>query len=273
MPRRPWFCPGYLARGQCDDAASLFGQAIRYNHGIEGQTGGTMHRRMELNDAFCAIDRGRLTEGRGRFRAVQDAAAEELLLRLLARGFIAQVDHLKGRLDAANEGYSAALQQLIGIGRQRSVSYFRRCRADLLRRMGRQNDFHYELDMVIQAAEAGGYIDFVHFAHVSEARLQLASDGNVRDLLPQLEHAEKYADMMDMTRLKGEVLRTRADILLKQDETTLAADLVSEALRIANLNGLVWRRIAYTELLSKITRQQGNTAAADRLLQWTSRSA
>ena len=175
-------------------------------------------------------------------------------------------------MNAADQAYESALTELVALGRLRSVSYFRKQRSDLLRRLGQRDQAREQLDLSIQAAEAGGYIDFVHFAHVSDARLHLA-DGDARSLLPQLERADAYADMMDMPRLKGEVLRTRAEILLLQNETTLAADLVSWALRIANLNGLVLRRIAYSELLSKIYRKQGNVIAADRLLQWTSRSA
>jgi len=262
-----------MAQGKTDEAAPFFRKAIQANQRIEGMGGGTMYRRLVLNDALCMVDRGQLNEARGHFKLVRDVEEEELLLRMIATGFLGLVDHLGGRMEAAEKNYSTALRQLSGIGRQRSVSYFRRSFADLLRKLNRIPEAKKQLELAILAAESGGYMDFVHFAHLSDARLHLAEDEDAQELIPQLARAEAYAELMDMPRLRGDVLRTRAEILLRQNETDLAADLAAKALRIANLSGLVLRRINYMELLSRIYRRQGDIAAADKLSDWAARSA
>ena len=147
----------------------------------------------------------------------------------------------------------------------RSVSYIRRHRADLLRRMGRPVEARRDLDMAIYAADAGGYADFRHFAEVSEVRLWLAQNENVGVGLERLDVAEIYADRMDMPRLKVEILRTRAAVLLRQGESRIASDIAVEAIRIANLNDLVLRRINCTDLLSRIYLRQGDEAGATHL--------
>jgi hypothetical protein len=50
-----------------------------------------------------------------------------------------------------------------------------------------------------------------------------------------------------------------------QGETTLAGQLVTRAIRIANLNGLVLRRISGLELLSRVYLARGNRNGAERL--------
>ncbi|CBS89308.1 protein of unknown function (plasmid) [Azospirillum lipoferum 4B] len=262
-----------LAQGCCREAESYFARAVRANRMAEGEPGGAMYRRILLNRGLCAMDMGRLEVARRIFREVQQAPDEELLLRALARGYLGQVEHLAGRYDEADLLFRDALRGLDALHHLRPTSQLRRYRAHMLCKMGRTDDARRELDAAVQAAEAGGFSDFIHLAQVSEARLGLARGAGLAELLPGLDSAEAYADRMDMPRLKVDLLRIRAEIFLSQGETRLPADLVTEALRVANLNDLVPRRIAGTELLSRIYRAQGNLEGAARLLASARRTA
>lgn len=254
-----------LAQGRCQDADIFLGRALKANERAEGVPGGAMHRRLLLNRGLCAIDRGRLAMAHALFTEVEHATGEERLLLALAQGYLGYVEHLRGRFEQADGRYRSALDDLEQLGHLRAISQLRRQRADMLRKTGRIAAARRELESAVQAAEAGGFSDFLHYARVSKARIDFADGAGLSELLPPLDKAEAYAARMDSPRLKVDVLRMRAEIFLAQGETRLPADLTREALRLSNLNDLVLRRIANTELLSRIYRQQGNSEGAERL--------
>jgi hypothetical protein len=66
-------------------------------------------------------------------------------------------------------------------------------------------------------------------------------------------------------RLKCEVLLLRGEIQVAQGELVLAAQIVTRAIRIANLNGLVLRRIGGLHLLAEIHRLRGDRDGATRI--------
>jgi hypothetical protein len=122
----------------------------------------------------------------------------------------------------------------------------------------------------LQLSEAGGFTDLQHYARLGLIKV------DIRDARPDrltetqgasrtLDIAETYADRMDIPRLKVEVLLLRAEMLIRQGETTLAGQLVTHGLRIANLNGLAFRRITALELLAQVYRARGHVEPADRL--------
>jgi tetratricopeptide (TPR) repeat protein/predicted protein tyrosine phosphatase len=261
-----------LAQGRTMDAAALFRLAIEENRKIDGEDG-MATRRLFLNDGLCCIDRGRLKMARRRFEAVRAAKGETPIVIGVAMGFRGLVDHLEGHYAAALAAYEEALQNLEGGGRMRSASFIRRHRADLLRRMGRPEEAARDLERALHAADVGGYDDFRHFAELSEVRLWFTLRERIPQALERLDQAEIYADRMDMPRLKVEILRTRAEILLQQGESRIAGDIAIEAIRIANLNHLVLRRITCTQLLSRIYRRQGDERSANHLKAVAQRAA
>lgn len=261
-----------LIQGRCREADTFVSLALNTSIVAEGFEG-TMSRRMKLNRGLCAIDLGRLTVARHCFDEVRYQDDEELLLRTLAEGYTAQVEHLCGNYVLAEKQYAEAIRNLRKLDHRRPVSYLRRAEADLFRRVGRNDDAKQALEESLRIAEAGGFNDYYHFSQLSEVRLNLATSAQLVDLLPTVDQAERYADRMDMPRLKIEALRTRAEVFLSQGETRLAGEMAAGAMRLAKLNDLVLRRISLTELLSRIFRRRGNLLAADRMQALAERSA
>lgn len=261
-----------LIQGRCREADTFVSLAMNTSIAAEGGAG-TMSRRMKLNRGLCAIDLGRLTAARQWFDQVRYQDDEELLLRTLAEGYTAQVEHLCGNYVLAETQYGHAIQTLQELEHTRPISYLRRAEADLFRRVGRIEEAKQALEDSLRIAEAGGFNDYYHFSQLSEVRLNLTTSAQLVDLLPTVDQAERYADRMDLPRLKIEALRTRAEVFLSQGETRLAGDLAASAMRLAKLNDLVLRRISLTELMSRIFRRRGNLLAADRMQSLAERSA
>ncbi|MFI5022007.1 MAG: SIR2 family protein [Alphaproteobacteria bacterium] len=262
------------AQGQTYDASALFWLARRIARAIEGLGPGVMRVRILLNDAWCSIDRARLDDAEARFRGVLATADEEAVLRHVATGGLALLDHLRGRIDAAKKGYAAAILGLQHERRTRPLAEFQRNLGDLERHMGNHAEAERELLKSVQIGEAGGYMELVHLAQVARVRNFIEEgSGDPIGFTEILNEAHAYAEKMDLPRLLCEVLMVRALMLVKHGHSVVAGQIVTRAIRIATLSGLMLRKIAYLELLARIERVRGGMDSAERLRTRTIQSA
>ena len=265
-----------LAQGQTFDANALFGQSLKLQEAIDGGERGPMRQRILVNWGLCLIDRGRLVSARRTFREIQSASENDPLLQTLAAGFLAHIDSLTGQIPNAERGFAETAVELEKQRHLRPLAILYCSWGDLHRHIGKAELAIADYKRAHDYAEAAGYADFVHYARIGIARTRLwrtRSSTEIEESMRILEAAEEYADRMDIPRLKCEVMVIRGEIQIGQGEMVLASQLVTRAIRIANLNGLVLRKISALQLLSEIHRARGDMAGADRLYNQTLQAA
>jgi tetratricopeptide (TPR) repeat protein len=263
-------------QGRCDDARALFERALELQEKIDGPGGGPMRRRILLNLGLTCIDRGRLNVARRVFREVMRAEYEDEVCWLLARGFNALVDQLAGEIQAAREGYTEAIEGLQRLRRIRPVAMLKIHSGFLYLHMEQFQEARKEFKEAVLLAEAGGYADIVHYAHLAEAKAVMRDPltrGDFEKALKRLRMAQSYADRMDIPRMTVEVLLFRGEMLIEQGETTRAGELISTALQIATLNRMMFRRVLALELLSKVYEKRENHIVAEQLRGYTRQAA
>ena len=266
------------AQGKCYAAKALFQRALTLQADIEGRSGGPTRRRILLNEGMNAIDRGRLTSARKAFDEVRLGARSDELSALIATGYCGVIDYYSGEFESARSKLDLAVKGLQDEERVRPLTLLKMCTGFLNLYTGRYDDSQREFAESLQLAEAGGFSDLVHTAYMGALKAHLRRPGNhdhdiMREQARSLDVAEAYADRMDIPRLKVDVVLLRAEVLLRQNETTLSGTHVTQGLRIANLNGLTFRKIFALELLARVYRTRGHRKAADRLDVFTQRAA
>ncbi len=257
-----------LAQGQCFDARALFSKALSLQREIDGGQRSAMYNRILLNQGMCAIDRARLDTASRMFKEIRDHPKRESTLAHIASGYLALVDHIKGHIQLALTGYDTAITALEHARRLRALSIFYRHRADLHRHLLDFDTALLDISKSLHHAEAGAHIDLIHYTRIAESRILLRRSGSaasLKDKIGLLQAAEDYADRMDIARIKCEALLMRGELQLVQGELLLASQFVTRAIRIANLNGLILRRIGGLHSLAEIYRRRGDTAGADRI--------
>lgn len=261
-----------MTQGGTQDAVALFERALNVCRSIEGVGGGAMKRRIQLNAALCDIDRGRFSAARVRLRECLIEPDEDPLIRAVAVGYRALVDHLSGNLEKAALDYEEACATLQRIDRPRAASIFYRHWGDLLRHRG-DAEARSKLQTAVRLAEGSGFEDIAHHARISLIRLTLEAGGELKNSIKDLRAAEAYADVMDIPKLKCDALMARAEVLMKQNETGLAGEFVTRALRIATLNGLTLRKVAFMLGLSRVYTARELLREAEQLRRRTIREA
>jgi tetratricopeptide (TPR) repeat protein len=261
-------------QGQTYDAAAFYWLASRFQRNIELLRPGAQRSRLFLNDAWCSIDRARLEDAEGMLKDVYETADEEKVLRLVARGGLALIANIRGRTDLALAEYDYTIDEMQKMQRSRPLSILQRHRGDLKRHLRDRDEAEKDFVRAIETAETSGYIDLVHTTQVARVRNLL--EIQIRDpskLTEALDAAHGYAERMNIPRLLCEVLMVRAELLLKQGQSDVAGHFANRATRIATLNGLTLRKIAYLELLARVEKAQGNAVSSQRLLARTVRFA
>jgi tetratricopeptide (TPR) repeat protein len=244
-----------LAQGQCFDAVGLLSQALRGAHKIDGEQFGPVSRRILTNLGACEINRGRLVRARSWFDEIYEREKSgDQTIRMIARGYLALIDHVGGSIPEAQKHYKEAIDGLKEQGRSRSTSLFLCCRAELHRHLNDRHAAEEDLRQALDLSRRAGYEDMARFAIVGTARLK-ASSPEQRDfptIARILDEAEVYTEAMDIPLLRCEISYTRAIILLKQGEHTRAGRETTRAIRTATLNGLALRALAYRNLLADV---------------------
>jgi SIR2-like domain/MalT-like TPR region len=257
-----------LAQGQCFDAFALLSHALDGARKIDGEQFGPVSRRILTNLGACEINRGRLARARGWFeRIYKDEKEEDETVRMIARGYLALIDHVGGSMAEAKKHYKEAIETLKMHGRSRSTSLFLCCRAELHRHLDDQKAAEDDLRTALDLSRRAGYEDMARFAIVGTARLK-ASNPEAKDfptIARILDEAEVYSEAMDIPLLRCEISYTRAIILLKQGEHTRAGRETTRAIRAATLNGLALRALAYRNLLADIHIARGWTDQGKRM--------
>jgi tetratricopeptide (TPR) repeat protein len=257
-----------LAQGQLHDAGALFSMAKRGARGIEGTVVGPIGRRIRMNSALAALERGRFGQAARDWSEIIGTPDEDETVRMTARGYMGLLHHIGGDASTAMVCYDAAIARLESLKRPRPVSIFLRHRGNLLRSLNKLGDARRDIERAYATASAAGLQDLLWLAHVELAALDIHDPqkrGDSGAIIKKLEEAEKYADKMDIPRLTCHVMSVYASLLLAQGETGRAGQLVTRALRIATLNGMTLRGISFRILLASIRRARGRMEEADRI--------
>ena len=266
------FC---LVEGRLDNAAGMFRQALIAAAQVEGEDPrGALSCRVHLNLAVADIERGRIREADEQLAHIEAVRDENPILRILARGFRALVQHLSGNLSRAEKMYTDVIADLGRLGQLRSVAIFSRHLAELHRLQGASASVKalHAIEQSIAAATKGGHEDIRHLAMLSRVRLAIAGIlppevlGVARDSVQaDLDAIEHYGQVMGMSRLHADAAFARALRLLSLGETRHAAHLVHQCLELCAINGLRLRQMMGIALLGRIYRKRGRLDLAEPL--------
>jgi tetratricopeptide (TPR) repeat protein len=254
-----------LAQGQSFDALAMFDAALRVAKLIEGEGDQPIRRRIMLNLAVCAVNRGRPNEARRLLEEIASNRNEDDVVLLVCEGYLGVLEHIEGNHDAALIHYERAIEGLTQLNRSRALSLFLRHRGDLYRHKREFERADRDFADSIDRARLSGSEDMSWFAIVARVRMEIATEIDFKSVLRKLEGADGYAEAMELPQLAAEVSFVHAQILLRQGETALAGERATRALRIATLNGLTIRAIAYRSLLSDIHRARGWETLAHKI--------
>lgn len=267
------FC---LVEGRLENAAGMFRQALAMAENVEGRDPhGALWCRVHLNLAIVDIERGRIREADERLKVIEGVDDENPILRILARGFRALVEHLSGNLDQAERTYEKVVADLVRLGQLRSVAIFSRHLAELQRLRGESAAVkaYQAIEQSIAAATKGGHEDIRHLAMLSRVRLAIArvlpAEVLARErasIQVDLDAIEHYGHVMGMPRLLADVAYARALYLLNLGETRHAARLAYQCLGLCGANGLRLRQMMGMALLGSIYRARGLSQLAHALL-------
>ena len=250
-------------QGRLYDALPLFNQAIEANRETEGDSDGPTRRRILLNKSLADIERGHLRRAQDQLEKLY-ASSSEGLVSVIAGGYLGLVDHLEGRLTLGEKHYKSAVKSLTKHRRYRAVSIFKRHLADLHRARGNIGEAKECLQHAVAAAEAGGQQDILHYARIAEARVYRGKDA--RRAIYWLDLAERYADSMDIPKMKAEVWKVRGDIMLAQGENKLAGELAVASLGVCSLHGMTLRKVSALILMGQVTAHRRNPVSAERMM-------
>ena len=260
-----------LVEGRLDSAAGLFGLALRRARDIEGNdANGALWCRIHLNLAVTDIERGRIREARKNLQAIRAVDDENPILRLLATGYLALVDHYSGNSSAAEAVFKDVIEDLEAYGQSRSVAIFARHLAELyrLRGLDAAEQARQAIDRSIAAATKGGHEDLRQLARLS--RVRLAIDGHLSDeahaIQRRLDEIETYGIDMGMPRLVADTAYAKATHLLKLGETRHAMQLARECLLVAKTHNLRLRQMTALALMGRVCERRGMSRASRHLL-------
>jgi tetratricopeptide (TPR) repeat protein len=261
-----------LAQGHIYDARALFASATREARRIEGPLDGPILRRVRLNAALASLESGNITKAEEDLRSIYEQLEEYPRIRAIAQGYLGLVNHWMGNLENADKHYTEAIEGLSKERRLRPQGIFLRHRGTLRRRQGNNQGAISDFERAIEAAAAGGFQDLFWLARVDKANIDLTQHvqndsllGSQKNVIKILEDADQYADKMDIPRLACQVSSVRGKLLMLQGETSRATELVTRALRIATLSGLVIRSITFRLRLAEILDRSGLASQAERM--------
>jgi len=258
-------------RGHLSDANVLFDVAERAACRIESHPNAPLRSRIFLNRAIVMIEQGRGKDVGPRLDAIANNARENKIIRQLATGMGALIDHLAGRTEIAEAVYTKTVELLEEWDRPRSASFFSRHLGNLLNSRRTESamiEARRRLEASITMAEEGGHQDVMHEALAALAGLQI-NQGEARssDVLAHLLTAENYARRVGMSRLVLEVHLHRGRFHMMGGDLTRAVEEFSEALRLAVGNRHKLRVISaltyLAEALSKTSARSGCGALLD----------
>ncbi len=266
-------------QGRLHDSIGLLDRAMFHAEELERGEFGGLKARVGLNRVAVDIDRGRFKEALRHLDRISATPDETPVLHRLADCYRGLVFHLKGRLDEAFECYHRALHGLhsvrtaakgseapkrysdlglLSLGRARAAAITTRHLADLYRLERRYDDSDRTLTEALHLAQEGKYEDIRHSILLARVRLTLARLGtlpswqeHMRDAQAAMLEVEHYAREMGIPRLESEILELRAQFQLRGGDLQSARDFACRAIEIANLHGLLLRKMQCMNVLAK----------------------
>jgi hypothetical protein len=260
-----------LIQGRLDSAAGLFALALRAAQEIEGgDSRGALWCRIQLNLAVADIERGCIREARSHLQMIYEVGDENPILRLLARGYLALVEHYTGNSSLAEEWLKVVIEDLDKYEQSRSVAIFSRHLAELYRLRGEagKEQALRAADRSIAAATKGGHEDVRQLARLTRVRLAIDElhQEDPDSIQRRLEEIERYGVEMGMPRLVADTAYAKATRLLRLGETRNAAQMACQCIEVATTHNLRLRQMTAIALLGRICERRGMVGAGRQLL-------
>lgn len=271
-----------LTQGLVYDAIPLFREARRaMEHKPSAAEGAdpawhASERRISLNLAVALLDRGSLDKAERELRklVLPDVPGQNLGSQVswIADGYLGLINHLYGDLQYAARAYDKVLARASQDGMLRVVSIFAKHGSDLFRRQGEMTKAARMAVMAIDAAQNSEQRDLVWMARLTQVRLWLA--GDVSSGIAPLrvtDDAIRYAELMNLSRLRSEGMRLKAECLMASGDAPSAAKFALDAAAIANRAGLRLMKVTAMAVYAKALDSQGLGTEARSILQTTLR--
>lgn len=272
-----------LLQGHIFDAIPLFNRALNamYHQGKEAGNDPALHaavRRVRFNRALALILRGHIQRAKREFQSLilpTDIASHSgSQISWLSQGYIHLCDYYSGDLSSSLSGYLEVIKNAEQRRIMRLASIFNRHAANLLIR---QSKFGAALDHVrlaISCAEQSEQRDVLHFANITEARLNIsARDPLDDDTSRLLFEARNYGRKMGIPRLEAAAMRTQADLLLLHNDRESAGELSALSAAIANRCGLRLEKLQALPTFAEVLINRGQGTLAKSLLDEIGRDA
>ncbi|MEQ8826167.1 MAG: hypothetical protein RIC82_00120, partial [Parvibaculum sp.] len=210
-------------QGRMDDSLATFKLAIAASQEVPWGAEAGPHRSeamsslwgVRLNQAIARMEAGKLRQARRRLDILLDLRQrdEELgrrksLVLELANGWAGVNDYYRGNLKRAESRLDEAVKYLQSVqDNLRGLSIFRRFQAHTWFRMGKIDDALAQIELSIEAANAGDHRDLVYLSAVAKAKMLVDMDNEQSleredEAVALIERAEDYADRMGMPRLE-----------------------------------------------------------------------
>lgn len=276
-----------LTQGYVYDALPLFDNALEVmGHKMTDENGPDRHdpayhaseRRILLNRAVTLLDHGNLDRADSELRKLilPQVPGRHLGSQVgwIAEGYLGLVKHLQGDLDGAKLGYEKVIQRAAEQGMLRVVSIFAKHSADLHRRLLLPEEAKRMAVRAVDAAQNSEQRDLVWMARLAQVRMWVEGIAKA-DIQPLriTEGAIRYADVMNLARLRSEAMRLRAECLLKNGDAVTAGKAAMEAAAAANRAGLRLMKVAATVVFARSLQMRGRNDDARTVFQASLREA
>lgn len=275
-----------LTQGNVFDALPLFENALevmRHTPSIDGldrhdTAYHASERRILLNRAVALLDHGNLDRAESELRKLVlsrfPGRNPGTQVGWISEGYLGLVKHLQGDLDAAGMAYEEVIKRAAHDGMLRVVSIFAKHAADLHRRLHQTEKAREFAIRAVDAAQNSEQRDLVWMARLTQVRLWLAGDRNLGITpLRIADDAIRYAEVMNLSRLRSEAMRLRAECLLQSGDAVTAGKAAMEAAATANRSGLRLMKVAAAMVFARSLEMRGRPTDAEAVLHATMREA
>ena len=199
------------------------------------------------------------------------------MVHAIAVGYLGLIAHFSGNATEARQHYQRAVEALGRLDESRACALFHRHWGDLSRSDGPAgfDDSQEHLQEALRMAQRGRHEDVRHMVMLSLARLSIerGDPDRRRNIHPDLDEVDRYAQLTGMVRLGCEVALLRALLLMREGETRMASVECLRSLQIAAAYDMRLRAINATLLLAEICAARKLWPTAAELLEFASISA
>lgn len=246
-----------LAQGSLSDALGYLRQAAEQNEPIEGRSRhAPIFNHIDLNHGIVQLERGAFKSARTRLNRVFEATAtRKWHVHWAAEGYRCVLDHLIGRREGLRERFRTVTRHFQTNNEARAAAIFLMHRGRFL-----VEEDPIEAQRLLKRArdlsETDGQEDVRHHIELSQIRLRLRSDPPLPlngTEMKALQNVEVFGRRTSIWSLQADALWLRANLLLRQGETSSSGRLLIRSMAISKRHSMTLRlnnsMTSYAEIL------------------------